>query len=107
MKKHFYSHLVEVDTLIIELEKLELTDSEKEHLLKIIESSLHHTILDAILSELTPGDKSLFLHHIALDDHEKIWNFLNKKVDLIEEKIKKSAEDLKKELHEDIEELNT
>jgi hypothetical protein len=106
MKKHFYSHLIETETLTIELNKLEITEEEKAHLLTIVDSSLHHTVLDAILSELSSNDKKLFLQHIAVDDHEEIWNFLNRKVDTIEEKIKKTAEDLKKELHDDIKEVH-
>lgn len=102
MKKHFYSHLVETESLVIELNKLELTDDEKTHLLSIAESSLHHTVLDAILSELSSQDKTLFLHQLATENHEEIWKFINSKVDNIEEKIKKTADDLKKELHEDI-----
>ena len=71
-----------------------------------MESSLHHTILDAILSELSPSDKKLFLSVLASDDHEAIWKFLKEKIDGIEGKIQKVADELKKELHEDIDEVH-
>lgn len=102
--KYFYSHLIEIESVISELDKLDLSEEEKIHLAGLIDSSLHHTVLDAILSELSEGDKRVFLQHVHEDDHGKIWQFLTEKVDKIEEKIKKAAEDLKIELHEDIKE---
>ena len=102
--KHFYTHLVEIESIIIELDKLDLSQEQKIQLTTLIDSSLHHTILDAVLSELSPEDKTVFLNHLKEDDHGKIWKFLNEKVDNIEERIKKTAGDLKNELHEDLKE---
>lgn len=102
MKKHFYSHLVETDSLVVMIRELDATDDEKAHLIALVDSQLHHTILDAILSELSEEDKREFLKFLMHEDYDKIWGHLNDKVDNIEEKIKKAAEDLKKELHEDI-----
>ncbi len=103
--KHFYSNLVETDSLVVLINKLEITDSEKSHLISLIDSQLHHTILDAVLSELSEEDKRIFLKHLLSEDHKKIWNHLNDKIDNIEEKIKKTAEDLKNVLHKDIKEI--
>ncbi len=102
--KHFYSHLIEVESLIIELDKLDLTEEQKIHLAGLVDSSLHHTVLDAVLSELSPADKKAFLYHLKDADHNKIWQFLNNRVDNIEEKIKKAAEDLKEEFRKDLKE---
>lgn len=102
MKKLFFNHLVEIESVIVELDKMDLSDKERLHLASLIDSSLYHTILDAILSELGEEDKRLFLMHIQSDDHDKIWQFLNEKVDNIEEKIKKASEGLVKEMHEDV-----
>lgn len=102
MNKHFFSHLLEVDDLHAELENLEMTDEEKIHVIKLIDESIHHTILDAILSELSEDDKKAFLSHLDSDNHDKIWEFVNNKIDNIEDKIKKAAEDIKKELHHDL-----
>ncbi len=104
MKQQFYTHLIEIESIIIELDKLDLSEEQKIHLTGLIDSSLHHTILDAVLSELTPSDKRVFLNHLKEGDHSKIWKFLNEKVDKIEERIKKAAGDLKNELHEDLKE---
>jgi len=104
MKKQFYKDLVKTESLVIKINQLDLMEQEKVHLIALIDSSLHHSILDAVLSELSEGDKKLFLKHLADEEHDEVWKFLNNKVDNIEEKIKKTAEDLTEKLHADIEE---
>ena len=99
---NFYSHLIEYETVYIELDSMDLTDAEKKHLAEIIDSNLHHTVLNAILSELSDEDKEKFLGHLRDGNHDKVWEHLNDKTDSIEEKIKNAAESLKKEIHEDL-----
>lgn len=100
----FYSHLIEIESIIVELDKLDLSKEQKHHLASLIDSSLHHTILDAVLSELSPADKKVFIEYLKEDDHGKIWKFLNEKLENIEDKIKKAAGGLKEELHKDLKE---
>lgn len=102
--RYFFSHLIEIDSIIIELDKLDLSPEQKLHLTNLIDSSLYHTILDAVLSELTSADKRIFLNHLKEDDKDKIWQFLNQKIDNIEDKIKRAANDLQQELHKDLKE---
>lgn len=104
MKKYFYTHLVEIESVFIELEKLELSEIEKKQLAHLIDSNLHHHILDAILSQLSMEDKKLFMDHLTKGDEKRIWQFLNAKTENIEEKIKKASEDIKEKLHKDIKE---
>lgn len=104
MKKHFYSHLVSIDSVHVELSTLDMSDSEKKHLTDLAESNLHHTILDAVLSELTDEDKKVFLRQIHHDDHHSVWRFLNKKTRNIEALIKKTADEMIEKMHEDIKE---
>ncbi|OGE30835.1 hypothetical protein A2631_04065 [Candidatus Daviesbacteria bacterium RIFCSPHIGHO2_01_FULL_44_29] len=100
----FYSHIVTVQSLIIELDQMDLSDKEKLHLANLLDSTFHHTILDAILRELNEEDKTIFVKLHAENDSKKFWEFLNKKVDNIEDKIKSAAAQLTKELHKDIKE---
>lgn len=104
MKTFFYSHLIEIESVIIEFENLNLSKEQKVHLSSLIDSSLHHTILDAVLSQLSSEDKRVFLNHLKEDDRDKIWKFLNEKIDKVEEKIKKAADDLKSEIQKDLKE---
>ena len=104
MKRHFYSHIIETSTLSIELGEMDLSKDERIHLISLIETNIHHAVLDAILSELSEEDKKIFLSHLAAEDHDKVWKHLRKNIKNIEEKIKKAAESIKEELHKDIQE---
>ena len=102
----FYSHLIEIEPIIIELDQLGLSSEQKLHLAHLIDSSLHHIILGVILSELSNHDKKTFLNHLRENHHSEIWQFLNDKVDNIEELIKKAVDDLKLQLHQDLKEAS-
>lgn len=102
MKKRFYSHIVELDTLVLSLDEVGFEDHEKEHLVKLVDSSIYHAVMDSILSELEDTDKIIFLEYLSRDDHTKMWDHLNKRIENIEEKIKKTADELKEELHKDL-----
>ena len=102
--KYFYTHLIEIESLTSSLDELDLSKEEKLHLAKLVDSSLHHTILDAIFSHLSDSDKRVLVNHLDENDHDKIWKFLNEKVDNVEIKIKKVAEQLKQELAKDLKE---
>ena len=104
MKRRFYSHVIETSSLTLALGDMDLTPEERKHLVELAQDNLHHAILDVVLSELSPEDKQKFLILLSQDDQEKIWKLLIERVDHVEEKIKKTAEELKKELHKDIEE---
>lgn len=91
--------------LSLELSGMEMSPKERLHLLSLIDSNIHYEVLNLILLELSSEDKKTFLTHLASKNHDKVWKFLNEKADNIEEKIKKTAEDLKKELFNDIEKL--
>ncbi len=104
MKKYFYSHVVETSSISLALADMDLTKEERKHLIDLAQENLHHAILEAVLSELSEKDKQEFLVLLASDEHDKIWKLLSERVDHIEDKIKQTAQDLKKELHNDIEE---
>ena len=102
MKKHFYSHLIEVDSFATTLGELDLSETQRSELVSLAEENMHHTVLDLILSELSEKDKQTFLAHLAEEKHDAIWHLLKQKVADIETKIQKTADDLKKKLHDDI-----
>jgi 5,10-methenyltetrahydromethanopterin hydrogenase len=104
MKKHFYSHVVETASISLALAEMDMSNSERKHLIDLVEANLHHAILDAVLSELSEKDKQEFVELYAEGNDEKIWKLLDSRVENIEDKIKKTAKDVKKELHKDIEE---
>lgn len=103
MKKRFYSDVVETSSISLALADMDLDQEERKHLIDLVEENLHQAILDAVLSELSEKDKIEFMKIYAEGDDQKIWKILNERVDHIEDKIKLTADELKKELHKDIE----
>lgn len=104
MKKRFYSHIIETSSISLALAEMDMSNQERKHLIDLVEENLHHAILDAVLSELSEKDKKEFVELYAEGDDEKIWKLLSSRVENIEDKIKMTATELKKELHKDIEE---
>lgn len=102
--KKFYSHLVEIESLTVQLDSIDLEDHQKHELAKLIDANIHSVVMDAIFSKLSEEDKKSFASLSSSKDHEKIWDFLKSKSYDVEGEIKKAANDLKKKLHEDIQE---
>lgn len=102
--KKFYSHLIEIETLTIELDKIEMADHEKHELAQLIDSNIHNTVMDAIMSKIPDSEKKKFAEVANSQDHKKIWEFLKSKSESIEDDIKKAAIEIKKQLREDVEE---
>lgn len=105
--KHFYSHLIEIESLTIELDKIELADHEKHELAALVDANIHNVVMDAILSKIPDEEKKKFAEVASSKDHKKIWEFLKSKSENIEDEIKKAASDFKKKLHEDIQEAKS
>lgn len=104
MKPQFYSTIIDIEPLFLAIGQVDLSADEKAHLLALVDSNIHSAILDAVLTELSEKDKKTLLGYLLSDDHEKIWEHLNKNIQHVEEKIKKTVAELSKQLHQDIEE---
>ena len=105
--KKFYSHLIEIESLTIELDSIDLADHEKHELAQLVDSNIHNVVMDAILSKLSESDKRKFAEIVLSGDHKKIWDFLKDKSENVEEDIKKATSEFKKKLHEDVKEAKT
>lgn len=103
--KYFYSHLVKIEQISTKMDELDLTAGQKKHLAELIDSTIHQEILDLVLSKLPEEEKMNFLVMLRDNpDDTKLLEFLNSKVDKIDQQIEEVADRLVKELHEDIEE---
>lgn len=101
-QKYFYSQLVSIDSIADNLDSLDIKENEKEELLDIAHIHLHQTIIDSILLELSEVDKKKFLELLVSGENEKVWKHLNEKVEKIEDKIERAANQIKSELKDDI-----
>ena len=107
MKKQFYSHLIKTEIVEEELNKLDLSQKEKEELLHHVHSSIHYTVLDVTLDYLPEEHKKTFLEHVNNNDHEKVWEHLNRYAVGIEEKIKDASSALVDGFLQDIKKVKT
>ncbi len=99
----FYSELVKIESVIVLLDEMKLKDDHKKHLSKLVDSTVHHTIMDLILSKLSKLDQAEFIKIYNQDPRSKeLLKFLNSKVSGIDKEIEEVAKKLKVELHEDI-----
>lgn len=103
--KYFYSHLLEIDVVIVKLEGLGLSEKQKKHLASLLDSMVHQSILDLILLRLLDEEKKVFISKLLQDPEDKgLMEFLGSKIENLEEEIKKVSVNLIDELTGDIEE---
>lgn len=102
--KHFYHHIIEIDTIYTILDVMDLEENERNELIILIDSTLHHTIIDTVLSELSEKDKKVFLKNLEENNHDTIWHHLKNSTEDIEHKINRSVNVLLEELHNDVQE---
>lgn len=103
--KNFYAHLIEIETITVALDEMDLTDEQRHHLAGLVDSTIHQTVLDIILSKLSDTDKEVFLQRLRKNPEDKeLMTFVNTKVEGIEKEIREAVKRLKEELHEDIRE---
>lgn len=107
MKHQFYSQIIDTDHIHQELSILKLEDEEKNELIVLMESSIHHVVLDTILSELNEVDKKVFLLHVHKKEHESTWQFLKAKVHAVEDKIRTAVDSLLHQMKGDIHEAKS
>ncbi len=105
MKKHFYTHLIEIDTIYTELESLPIHKHEKKELVEIVHSTIHHVVIDTVMTDLSEEDKKTFLSHVHVEDHESVWKLLKKRSQESEKKIIKAVQTLQNELLQDIKDI--
>lgn len=102
MSSYFYSHLIKIDTIEVELDKIGVSKTEKKDLIFLIHSNIHHSVVDFVLSELDEDDKKEFLKRLNVNAHDKTWVHLREKITNIEKKVEKIGIDLIDEFYRDI-----
>jgi len=103
MKIHFYSDFIDLEPIHKDLILLELEDYEYKDLILIAETTIHHTVINIILTELNKEDKKVFLKLLDKNDHDGIWEHLGKNIANIKDRIQREVslviEELRKDIH--------
>lgn len=84
----FYQQFLTLQNLENQLDSKDLEIQEKDQLMQIVISSLHHEVITLILSELPPHSHQIFLLLIKTEpENPKLWNWLEERITGIKEKI--------------------
>lgn len=96
----FYDHLlVELDDVYAEVERLKITSDEKKKLVKIIDSTSHHTVLDVIFEKLHQHHHRAFLKIFhSKPHHPENIKFLRTHIADIDDQIIRAVKKLKSTL---------
>lgn len=99
MTKIFYDHLVVREEVTVELDKYSLAREEKEELIQLVDETLHHQILNTILTHLPKEKHREFLEKFHKAPHdESLLEYIKD----FEEEIIKTAKKIKSDLLSEI-----
>lgn len=100
MSKIFYDHLVDVEEITRGLKKYVLQKEEYDELLQIADETLHHHVLNVILTHLPKEKHEIFLENFYAAPHDpKLLDFLkNEGLVEIESKIQSEVKKVKEEI---------
>ena len=104
MKNKFYSHILTIEPVHNVLSSLDIEEDEKKELLDILQSHIHVTVIDIILSELDEGKKKEFLHLVGVkEDNDGAWNFVLANIEKGEDKVKEAIDRIVADFVNDLE----
>lgn len=113
MSKVFYDHLIVLEEVELELDKLDLDRGERDELEHLIDELVHHRVLDRILIQLPRHHHADFLdrfHRAPHDQYllqwldERIEESVEDHIKTVEDHIKNELVKLKEEILQDIRE---
>ena len=98
MAQLFYDHLIVIEEVIAVLNEHNLTKEERAELLRLIDQTLHHEILDTIFTHLPKEHHETFLTRFHIAPHDaKLLEFLQEATSVdIEGEIFKTANRVKR-----------
>lgn len=104
MSKIFYDHLLNLEEVAKEINKVARDKEEKEELWNLVDEMVHHKVLGCILDKLDKRDHEEFLYRFHETPHsDNIITFLKSKIgENIEELIKQEIGGLAFDLLEEI-----
>ncbi|MBI5448843.1 hypothetical protein HY948_00840 [Candidatus Gottesmanbacteria bacterium] len=88
MAKIFYDHLIIIEEVVAVLDEHNLPNDKRVELLKLIDQTLHHEILDVILTHLPKEKHEMFLTKFHNTPHDPaLMNMLKDHIEIDIEKV--------------------
>lgn len=104
MSRIFYDHLVILEEIEVELDRIDMDREERAEVESLIDQIIHHRVLDRILTHLPRHHHADFLtrfHRAPYDP--KLLDWLEERIDQsVQEHIKDEVASLKAEILKDI-----
>lgn len=99
----FYKQFLTLQNLETQLDSKNLGVQEKDQLMQIVISSLHHEVITLILSQLPLHSHQIFLLLIKTEpQNPKLWEWLEERIKGIKEKIAKQIKTVEQEFMEEL-----
>jgi hypothetical protein len=100
MSKIFYDQITIVEEIETELNSYQLSSDEKSELLSLVDQTVHHEVLNTILTHLPKEKHEHFLTKFHAAPHDKaLLDYLKKEIKIdIEKEIFLQAKKIKREL---------
>lgn len=104
MSKVFYDKFIILEEVEIELVKMNLSKEERQEMDQLIDETLHHRVMDRILTHLPRPYHAEFLDRFHKAPYaEALVSYLNEKIETsVEHHVKDEVEKVKKEILGDI-----
>jgi len=96
-------HFVNNPRIVLEIDKLSLSEEEKIRLTETIILLYHQKLLGKFLEYLEADDKKLLMHTLLQDSQSEAINLLREKIANIEEVVNDAIDELEEQILKDLE----
>jgi hypothetical protein len=97
-----YERFIEIRPIEEEIDLLEISAEEKDHLHFMVAEILHHHTLDVILEQLEEEDKKAFLKRVEESNEMNLVSFLKEKLGDYEDSLKNRLHQVRDDLVKEI-----
>ena len=104
MSKVWYDHLIILEEVEVELDKLEMDRDERREMEHLIEEMIHHRVMDRVLTHLPRKHHEEFLSRFTKTPHDPaLIHYLDEKIEAsVEKHVKDEMSKLKREIFNDL-----
>lgn len=101
-QKNFYDHLVKVESLTIQVNRLDLNPSQKKRVNGLIKSSVHYTLVNTLMSDVPEKERPRAIKTLNSGNYNELWSVFDTKKARVEGNLRKAFENLSREILRDL-----